>query len=515
MDSIVSLCKRRGFIFPGSDIYGGLQGTYDFGPLGVELKRNVKDAWWRACVLERDDMEGLDASILMHPKTWEASGHVANFTDPMCDCMLSKKRYRADHIEEEVGLVKYQLCERVGERENSRLESLGEQYVVLATTKKEAKKFAQKVSEDLLGGKQLGVEEIEGEPITAKRSPDYGGQMTEARMFNLMFTTHAGPVADESSQVYLRPETAQGIFVNFENVRETMRRKLAFGIAQIGKSFRNEITPRNFIFRVREFEQMEIEFFCHPTEVAKKLGVKTDDEWHKYWLHERFNWYKRFGIKSGRLQLRPHESDEMAHYAKGCSDVEYDFPSLGFQELEGIANRTDYDLNAHMSASGKKLQYFDEKLNEHYTPYVIEPSAGVERSSLAFLCDAYDEEELEGGKRTVLRFHPSLAPLKAAILPLARNKPELVELARKIETDLRKKYRVRYDDTGSIGRLYRRQDEIGTPVCFTVDHESLEDGQITARDRDTMHQDRIPVARAMEYLAEKLDVSDDGEGNAL
>jgi len=502
LEKIVSLCKRRGFIFPGSEIYGGLQGTYDFGPLGAELKRNVKDAWWRAMVIERDDMEGLDASILMHPRVWEASGHVANFSDPMSDCLLSRRRYRADHIKPEAEPLQVFPFGEFDQATRQTGTPLGE---VLATSKKDAKRFVEKIGQELMAGKQLAVLEATGPAGTDRRSPDFGGRLTEPRMFNLMFSTHAGPVADDANKVYLRPETAQGIFVNFENVRETMRRKLPFGIAQMGKSFRNEITPRNFIFRVREFEQMEIEFFCHPTEVAKKLGVRNDEEWHEYWIGERYNWYRKLGIKSDRLKLRPHEKDELAHYAKACSDVVYDFPTLGFDELEGIANRTDFDLKQHQEHSGRKLHYFDEKLNEHYIPYVIEPSAGVDRSTLAFICDSYREEALENGEtRTVLQLHPKLAPVKAAVLPLARNREDIVAKAMGLRDALRSQFAVRYDDTGSIGKLYRRQDEIGTPICFTVDHDSLNDGQVTARDRDTMKQDRIAIDRAPEYLADKL-----------
>mgnify|MGYP005842913727 CR=1 FL=1 len=509
LEKITSLCKRRGFIFQGSEIYGGLQGTYDYGPLGAELKRNVKNAWWRAVVLERDDMEGLDASILMHPRVWEASGHVANFSDPMCDCLLSRRRYRADHLERVADLQVFPLAvfdQATRETGNVVAE-------VLATSKKEAKRFAEAITRDLMKDVQLAVQEPTGPAGTDRRSPEYGGRLTEPRMFNLMFTTHAGPVADEANRVYLRPETAQGIFVNFENVRETMRRKLPFGIAQMGKSFRNEITPRNFIFRVREFEQMEIEFFCHPTEVAKRLGVRTDEEWHQYWLDERFNWYRRLGIQSSRLQLRPHDADELAHYAKACSDVIYDFPTLGFDELEGIANRTDFDLRQHQEYSGRKLDYFDEVLKERFIPYVIEPSAGVDRSVLAFICDAYREEEVASGDtRTVLRLHPDLAPVKAAILPLARNREDIVGKARGLYEDLRRQFAVRYDDTGGIGKLYRRQDEIGTPICFTIDHQSLEDGQVTARDRDSMLQDRVSIDRAAEYLREKLAAMAQGIG---
>jgi len=428
MEQIVSLCKRRGFIFQNSEIYGGLGNTWDYGPLGVELKRNVKNAWWRSVVYERDDMEGLDAAILMHPETWVASGHVSSFTDPLVDCKKCKKRFREDHLESK------EAC------------------------------------------------------------PECGGELTEARQFNLMFKTFIGPVEDQSSTVYLRPETAQGIFVNFSNILMAMRRKIPFGIAQIGKAFRNEITPGNFTFRTREFEQMEIEFFVKPG---------TDQEWHDYWVKERFEWYKKYGIKSENLQLREHGKDELAHYAKSCFDVEYLFP-MGWSELEGIANRTDFDLKQQSEYSNKSLVYFDEQTREKYFPYVIEPSAGADRATLAFLVDAYKEEEVKGKTRAVLSFHPDIAPVKVAVLPLLRNRGEIVELSRNIKQSLIKQYVTVYDDTGSIGKLYRRQDEIGTPFCVTVDVESLEDQSVTVRERDSMQQERISIDKLSAYLDEKL-----------
>ncbi len=429
MDIIVSLCKRRGFIFQNSEIYGGLGNTWDYGPLGVELKRNVKDIWWRSVVREREDMEGLDAAILMHPTTWIASGHVESFTDPLVDCKKCKKRFRADDLEGE-------FC------------------------------------------------------------PECKGELTEMRKFNLMFKTFMGPVEDEGSVVYLRPETAQGIFVNFLNIQKAMRRKLPFGIAQIGKAFRNEITPGNFTFRTREFEQMEIEYFVKPD---------SDQEWYDYWVKERFDWYVRFGIKPENLRLREHGKEELAHYAKSCHDIEYLFP-MGWSELEGIANRTDFDLKQHTDYSGKDLHYFDEATQEEYIPYVIEPSAGADRAALAFLIDAYRQEKVKGEKRVVLSLHRELAPIKVAVLPLLRNRPEIVAMAKKIAEDLRRHFRAVYDDTGSIGRLYRRQDEIGTPYCVTVDVQSLTDKEVTVRDRDSMEQDRIPIERLREYLSEKLGV---------
>lgn len=426
MDKIVSLAKRRGFIFQSSEIYGGLNSCWDYGPLGVELKNNVKRAWWRKVVQERDDMVGQDASILMHPRVWEASGHVAGFTDPMVDCKSCKQRFRADHLE-------------------------------------------------------------------GDKCPACGGELTEARQFNLMFKTFMGPVEDSAAVVFLRPETAQGIFVNFNNVLTTTRMKLPFGIAQIGKSFRNEITPGNFTFRTREFEQMEIEYFVKPG---------TDETLHEQWMKQRFQWYVDLGLTKERLRLREHAKDELAHYAKGCYDIEYYFP-MGWSELEGIANRTDFDLKRHMEYSGANLEYFDQETNEHYVPYVIEPSAGADRGTLAFLLDAYHEEPDKDETRVVLKFHKALAPYKAAILPLSKKEP-LVAMAKSIETELRKHWMVDYDESKSIGRRYRRQDEIGTPYCITVDFQSLEDQAVTVRDRDTMEQERIPVAELTKYIWEKM-----------
>lgn len=428
MEKIVSLSKRRGFIFQSSEIYGGLESTWDYGPLGVELKRNVKEAWWRSVVYERDDMEGLDAAILMHPSVWIASGHVEGFADLLVDCMNCKKRFRLDHLKE-------------------------------------------------------------------KKCPECNGALTEPRKFNLMFKTHVGAMEEGGSPVYLRPETAQGIFVNFENVLTTSRRKLPFGIAQAGKAFRNEITTGNFTFRSREFEQMEIEYFVKPG---------TDEEIHKKWIEERLNWYIRFGIKRENLKLREHAKDELAHYAKACTDIEYLFP-MGWSELEGIANRTDFDLKQHAKLSGKDLSYFDEAANERFVPYVIEPSGGVDRAVLAFLVDSYREEVVRNEKRVVLGLHKALSPIKVAILPLLKNRDEIVSVAKGITKDLSKQYKVKYDDTASIGRLYRRQDEIGTPFCVTVDVESLSDKKVTVRDRDTMQQERIAVDALKKYLQEKLE----------
>lgn len=441
LEIISALAKRRGYVFPSSEIYGGLGGTWDYGPLGVELKENIKRAWWDAVVYSRDDMDGLDAAILMNPKVWVYSGHVATFSDPLVDCRDCQARMRADHLKDGT-------CAECGSR-----------------------------------------------------------NLTEPRMFNLMFKTNVGPVEDEASIAYLRPETAQGIFVNFLNVQQTMRRKLPFGVAQIGKAFRNEITPGNFTFRTREFEQMEIEYFVRPGE---------DEEAHEQWIEDRFNWYVDLGISASRLRKREQDRSELAHYAKRCVDIEYLFP-MGWSELEGIANRTDFDLKAHSKspadAEGKQLNadsttdltYFDEAAKEHIVPYVIEPSAGATRATLAFMVEAYSERPGTDGKpRVVLRLHPKLAPIKAAVLPLARNKPDIVEMARTIKRSLQPQMRAVYDDTGAIGKLYARQDEVGTPWCITVDYQSLEDQTVTVRDRDTWLQDRLAVDQLSRYLNEKL-----------
>jgi glycyl-tRNA synthetase len=430
MDKLVSLCRRRGFIFPSSEIYGGLSSCWDYGPLGVELKKNIKEAWWRATVQRRDDIVGLDASILMHPKVWEASGHVEGFSDPLVECKKCHKRWRSD--------------------------------------------------------------ELEGD-----KCPDCGGELTEPRLFNLMFKTFVGPVEDEASVVYLRPETAQGMFVNFENVLNTTRKRLPFGIAQIGKSFRNEVTTGNFIFRCREFEQMEIEFFVKPG---------TDKEWFDYWVEERLNWYMSLGIRKDNLKLREHTKEELAHYARECYDVNYLYP-MGWAELEGIANRGDFDLVEHAKSSGKSLSYYDEESKEHIVPYIIEPSAGVDRTALAILCDAYDEDVADGEARVLLHLHPSVAPIKVAVLPLSR-KETLAPLARDVYAELRQCWMTAFDEAQSIGRRYRRQDEIGTPFCVTVDFESLEDKQVTIRERDSLRQIRVPIETLKNTLQAKLEGED-------
>jgi len=435
MDKIVSLCKRRGFIFQSSEIYGGLGSVWDYGPLGAELKRNVKDLWWRSVVQERLDMVGLDAAILMHPQVWKASGHVDGFSDPLVDCRSCKKRFRLDDLPGEGEDRKCPAC---------------------------------------------------GAAIDLGQNPP--------RAFNLMMKTTLGPVEDAGSISYLRPETAQGIFVNFLNILDTTRKKLPFGVAQIGKSFRNEITPGNFTFRTREFEQMEIEYFVLPDE---------GDAAYQAWIQERFEWYVRHGIRKENLRIRAHAADELAHYAKACSDIEYNFP-FGWSELEGIANRTDFDLVQHEKASGKEMLYFDPAQKAKVRPHIIEPSGGVDRTVLAFLVDAYHEEKVKDETRVVLRFAAPLAPIKAAVLPLLKNRPPLVEMAKAIATDLKKHLAVVYDDTAAIGKLYRRQDEVGTLACVTVDVQSLEDQKVTVRDRDTMQQDRVEAGRVKEYLTDRM-----------
>ena len=435
IDKLTSLCKRRGFIFQSSEIYGGLSSTWDYGPLGVELKRNIKDSWWKTMVWERDDMVGLDTAILMHPDTWKASGHIESFTDPLVECKSCNRRFREDHID-------------------------------------------------------------------ADSCPECGGELSEPRMFHLMFKTHMGPVEEDAAIVYMRPETAQGIFVNFNNVVTSTRKKLPFGIAQVGKAFRNEITTGNFIFRTREFEMMEIEYFVMPGE---------DEEIHERWMDDCLDWYYSIGVNPEKLRLRQHESDELSHYAKATYDIEYEFP-WGWGEIQGISNRTNFDLKAHMEMSGERLTYFDDKSGQHVIPYVIEPSLGVDRAVMTLLVDAYTEEETESaaGKkdtRVLLKLHPSVAPVKVAILPLSRNE-KLAPLARNVYDTIRKSNlidgHIQFDDAQSIGRRYRRQDEIGTPMCVTVDFDSLEDDKVTIRDRDSMDQSRVPLASLEKELSNKL-----------
>jgi glycyl-tRNA synthetase len=438
LDAIVALCKRRGFIFPASEIYGGFANTYDYGHYGVLLKNNVKSEWWRAMIQQRDDIVAIDSAIIQHPKVWEASGHLAGFSDPLVQCLGEcKRRWREDHVREQ----------------------------------------------------ELGAEDAEGEIVC----PECGGELSEPRQFNLMFETYAGPVQDEGSKVYLRPETAQGIFINFKNVLQFSRKKPPFGIAQIGKSFRNEITPGNFIFRTREFEQMEMEFFVPPAEAP---------DWHDRWMEERMRWYTDLGIRPDQLRLRVHGTDELSHYSSATSDIEYLFP-MGWSELEGIANRGDFDLTQHAKFSGEKLEYVDSATGDRYIPHVIEPAAGVDRAMLSFMVDAYDVEEVEGRQRTLLRLHPKLAPVKVAVLPLV-NKDGQPEKAREIYEELRGLMSAEYDTGGSIGKRYRRQDEIGTPWGVTVDHQTMDDDTVTLRDRDTLDQSRIAIGELAEELTRRL-----------
>ncbi len=428
-DQVVNLCKRRGFVFPSADIYGGFRSTYDYGPVGVLLLRNVKDAWWRSMVQLRDDVVGLDAAVLSPPAIWEASGHLSSFSDPLVDCRSCKERVRLDQLEDQ------DLCPSCGKR----------------------------------------------------------GTFTEARQFNLMFKTNAGPVESEGATAYLRPETAQGMFTNFKNVLETSRKRPPFGIAQVGKSFRNEITPQNFIFRTREFEQMEMEYFVPPAEAA---------QWYEYWCQERFRWYLDLGIPEDHLRLRPHEPDELSHYSSGTADVEFLYP-WGWGELEGIANRGDYDLTQHAAHSGERLEYFDQASGERYVPHVIEPAAGATRTMLAFLLAAYDEDEVNGEARTVLRLHHRLAPYQVAVLPLSK-KESLTPLAREVLAAVQPHFMCDYDETQAIGRRYRRQDEVGTPLCVTVDFDSIDDKAVTIRDRDTLEQVRVPIDALVGELRDRL-----------
>jgi glycyl-tRNA synthetase len=428
MEKLVNLCKRRGIVFPTSDIYGGLGSTFDYGPLGVELKRNVKEAWWREMVQYRSDVLGLDSAIFQHTRTWEASGHLKNFTDPMVDCKACKNRFRADKIQ-------------------------------------------------------------------GDKCPECGGELTPARNFNLMFKTFMGPVEDTAAVVYLRPETAQGIFSNFENIVDTQRVKLPFGVAQQGKSFRNEITTENFIFRTREFEQMEMEFFVRPER-------EEEEKWYRYWVDFRFNWHLKFGIKRDHLRAREHATDELSHYSNGTTDIEFLYP-FGWGELEGVAKRGSFDLDQHAKFSGKDLTYFDEDTKTRFRPWVIEPALGVDRAMLAFMLDAYDEDVVENEERIVLRLDPRLAPIKVAVYPLLR-KAGQPEKAIAIRDALKRHFTVAYDQAGSIGRRYRRQDEVGTPFGVTIDHQTMEDDTVTIRDRDAMTQERLPVSRLIEEIANRI-----------
>ncbi|WP_250846855.1 glycine--tRNA ligase [Aquisphaera insulae] len=495
MDKLVSLCKRRGIIFPSSEIYGGINGFWDYGPLGVELKRNIKEAWWRDNVQMRDDMVGLDCSIIMNPRVWEASGHVGGFSDPMVDCRATKERYRADQLY--VFAYLFPAVNQKGEPTEAWLAGLGSSPEEAAEgPEKKAGKLARKFGKPTDAPTVIPFMQVaEADRIKViGPSTDEAGTLTEPRSFNLMFKTFVGALESDSNVAYLRPETAQGIFANFKNVVDTGRVKLPFGIAQVGKSFRNEINPRNFTFRSREFEQMEIEFFCRPDEAK---------EWYAYWRKARFQWYVDLGLRSDRLRLRDHDAEELAFYSTATADIEYSFP-FGVSELEGIAHRGDYDLTQHQKFSGKDLSYFDEEKKERFVPHVIEPSAGADRATLAFLCEAYTEDQVGGEARTVLKFHPRIAPVKAAIFPLVK-RDGMPEKARAIHDDLRRQFSVFYDEKGAIGRRYRRQDEAGTPYCITVDSQSLTDDTVTLRDRDSCRQWRVPAAGITAAIRDLLD----------
>jgi len=549
MDRIVALCKRRGFIFQSSEIYGGINGFWDYGPLGVELKRNVKDAWWHDMVHARDDMVGLDCSIIMHPQVWKVSGHFDLFSDMMVDCRECKGRFRADQV---FGLW---VCSATGETVD-----VGTADQVLGDARQQAvPPLVTALSVDELVSKAVGTRDLKKATVTPRQfggDPRSGfvftnrngkvfaalsglvvnwegigsklpcpscervGALTPPREFNLMLDTHPGPIKDEANRAFLRPETAQGIFVNFKNVCDSTRIKLPFGIAQVGKSFRNEITPRNFTFRSREFEQMEIEFFCHPSE---------SNQWYQYWRDLRMKWYTDLGLRSDRLRLREHDKDELSHYSCGTSDIEYAFPFLAegdFGELEGVAHRGDFDLRSHMEGklvakdgklvvdtnedgkpkwkgSGKDLTYFDDERKERFVPHVIEPSAGADRGVLAFICEAYTVDESRPSPE-LMKFHPRLAPIKAAVFPLV-NKDGLPEIAEPLYREIRKRWPAQYDAKASIGKRYARMDEAGTPYCFTIDGQTKEDGTVTVRDRDTGHQERIDKGRVMEFLTGKME----------
>ncbi len=447
LETIVSLSKRRGFIFPSSEIYGGINAVWDYGPLGVELKNNVKRAWWRSMVQDRNDIVGLDAGILMHPQVWVTSGHVGSFSDPLVECGTCRRRYRLD---------------------------------------------------ELPGAEDVSATDLQDETIVERLGlvcPNDGGPLSPPRRFNLMFTSHMGPVEDDGSIVYFRPETAQGSYVNFKNVQQSSRKKIPFGIAQIGKSFRNEISPGNFVFRMREFEQMEMQYFVRPEEAA---SAAFED-----WLPRRMAWYVGYGVAAERLRFREHAPDELAHYAKKAIDVEYRFP-FGWKELEGVHNRGDFDLGNHARASGENLEYFDQATEEHFIPWIVETAAGADRAAFTFLIDAYREEEVRGEKRVVLGLHPELAPYKVAVLPLLKKRPEIVEMCHRLLADLKRDLMAVYDDTAAIGKLYRRQDEIGTPWCVTVDVDSLDDGAVTIRDRDSMTQERVPLEGVKRLILDRM-----------
>ena len=526
MEKIVSLCKRRGFIFQSSEIYGGINGFWDYGPLGAELKRNVKELWWKSMTQQRDDVSGLEATIIMHPKIWEASGHTTTFSDPMVDCLLTKKRFRADQIDPMSG-DGYFYAGAVDEASGK---ASAEPYSVLLEAGKHPDS-ARKVARQFYQLRGLATPSLQGERVekienSTRYNPENGSLVTEPRPFNLMFKTYVGPVESEDNVAYLRPETAQAIFAQFKNVLEVSRQKVPFGICQIGKAFRNEINPRNFTFRSREFEQMELEFFIRPDEVAAKLaGTEGDagaatpqprwgwNEWHKYWVEERVKWYESIGLGRDCLDFYWQKPEELAHYAKATVDILYKFP-FGAQELEGIAARGNFDLSQHAKFSGKSMEYFDEEAKSRYVPHVIEPSAGVDRLILALICHAYHEEQVTDEKgqsetRVVMKFHPRVAPVKAGIFPLLKNRPELVKKALEVRDLLRSHMTVFYDESGAIGRRYRRQDEAGTPFGVTVDFDTLGEkpelaNTVTLRHRDSMQQERVAIQDLVSRLQERI-----------
>jgi glycyl-tRNA synthetase len=491
MEEILSLCRRKGFIFPSSEIYGGLAGFFDYGPLGSQMRKNIRDLWWRSMTQYRDDIIGLDTAIIMSPKVWEASGHVDGFTDPMVDCRASKMRYRADQLFFARVMVEG--------------ETIGYVSVIDEADKQiRAEEEALKLKRQL--AKRGEMDPIQLLPYTDAKPEEYAkipspatgqaGTLTAPRAFNLMFQTRVGALEDTTAVAYLRPETAQGIFVNFKNILDSTRIKLPFGVAQIGRSFRNEITPRNFVFRSREFEQMEMEFFIDDREESWK-------QWHAYWIEERLHWHRSLGLRPELLELEVHPKEKLAHYSRACTDITFHYP-FGVQELEGIAARGDFDLQQHQKASGVSMEYFDESTRRHFIPHVIEPALGVDRLFLALLCSAYDEDEIDGERRKVLRLHPAVAPIKAAILPLVKNKPELVSMAEELYQRWQRKWPVTYDASGAIGRRYRRMDEVGTPFCITVDFDSLEHKTFTLRDRNSTQQLRLSEDEIVAEIDSKL-----------
>lgn len=528
MEKIVSLCKRRGFIFQSSEIYGGINGFWDYGPLGAELKRNVKETWWRSMTQERDDVVGLEASIIMHPKIWEASGHTSTFSDPMVDCLLTKKRFRADQVDPQSGTV-YRFSGATVTDSGASINRPFEVLLKKGDHPDRGRKVARQYYSAFHGAVpekiELLGEATEQVENSRKYNPENGSLLTEPRPFNLMFKTYVGPIESEDNIAYLRPETAQAIFVQFKNVLDSSRQKVPFGICQIGKAFRNEINPRNYTFRSREFEQMELEFFIKPDEAAAKTPATSSNsegtfanwgwkQWHDYWVEERVKWYESIGLPRTSLDYHRQKPEELAHYAQATVDILYKFP-FGTEELEGIAARGNFDLSQHEKFSGKSMEYFDEETKERFVPHVIEPSAGVDRLILALICEAYNEEEVideKGNKevRIVMRFHPRIAPIKVGIFPLLKNKPELVKKALEVRDLLRPHMNVFYDETGAIGRRYRRQDEAGTPFGVTIDFDTLGNEKpelkdtVTLRDRDSMKQERIAISELLPFLLSKI-----------